>query len=440
MSLNLLFDSLRGRLRPEDVAGLILGMNVLNAAESAQLQPLTRWWSRSSMPASFDNADDLSTHVEKARILFPSVTMAVDPSSVSQLEAYIAALMVDLGVTGLDFKADRPERDARVERSMNYTGHRGFNKRFRHVRQMTEKLARYRKVATLRTLARVAKSRLTFRITREQFLADEASALYIAYMTARLNRRSVFTFDKQDRAFDDVAAMLFKRLNPATAQWFAIALMDSTPEVLAHLTAEQRGTLLAEWYEIMKVACAMLRELAETGGYNLSTMIVRRGNDSSSWNEAAGAYNLVRQGWVNAMEMAGMGEALDQFLPTKALRLMAADVAWGHQHYGSGGLDPDTSVWNELPRPWDVVLGQVECTRETVRLACEKHGVEPHKWMGQRERVAVATQYTPELVHGVSVGSPDLARLLRRLGVFSGPSKGLKGILADGEEEEGYYA
>ena len=56
-------------------------------------------------------------------------------------------------------------------------------------------------------------------------------------------------------------------------------------------------------------------------------------------------------------------------------------------------------------------------------LACREVGLDPEKsgWIAPRERARVAPfQPTPELVHGVTVGSPGLARLLRRAGIFSG--------------------
>lgn len=97
-------------------------------------------------------------------------------------------------------------------------------------------------------------------------------------------------------------------------------------------------------------------------------------------------------------------------------------MAWLHRRSG-GGLDPDTAVWAALPRPWDVVLGQVGCGRATVEEACRKAGVEGRGWVAPRVTTVARWRPTPELVHGVEVSSPALAALLRRAGAFGGPSK-----------------
>ena len=54
---------------------------------------------------------------------------------------------------------------------------------------------------------------------------------------------------------------------------------------------------------------------------------------------------------------------------------------------------------------------------------CSKHGVDPVKngWASPRPgRTVHAYRPTPELVHGVTVGDPGLALVLRKLGYFSG--------------------
>jgi hypothetical protein len=54
---------------------------------------------------------------------------------------------------------------------------------------------------------------------------------------------------------------------------------------------------------------------------------------------------------------------------------------------------------------------------------CRRHGVDPVKngWVAPRPgRTVHAFRPTPELVHGVEVGHPGLALILRRMGYFSG--------------------
>src|SRR5262249_27657908 len=73
--------------------------------------------------------------------------------------------------------------------------------------------------------------------------------------------------------------------------------------------------------------------------------------------------------------------------------------------------------------PWQVLSGELECSRALVESVCRKHGADPIKngWTAPRPgRKIHAFQATPELVHGVTVASPDLALLLRKAGWFSG--------------------
>ena len=151
-------------------------------------------------------------------------------------------------------------------------------------------------------------------------------------------------------------------------------------------------------------------------------MIVKKGDDSTTWNATAGAWNKARQSWVALLYALGMEEVLDRMCLGKVLRLMAADVAFWHRAVG-GRLEPDTAVWAELPGPWDVLGGTAVCTRADVEAACGRHGVDPIKagWTAPApERRVEAFRPTPELVHGVEVGHPGLALILRRMGVFSG--------------------
>lgn len=83
-------------------------------------------------------------------------------------------------------------------------------------------------------------------------------------------------------------------------------------------------------------------------------------------------------------------------------------------------------VWNDLPKPWDVMDGQMQCNRALIEATCARHGVHGKGWIAPRPKSVEAFTPTPELVHGVTVSSPDLAKVLRSCGYFSGPSKGVK--------------
>lgn len=155
--------------------------------------------------------------------------------------------------------------------------------------------------------------------------------------------------------------------------------------------------------------------------FRRDSMVVKRGDDSSTWNLTAGAWNKARDNWMNLLYALGMEFVLDDLCPGKVLRLMAADVAHWHRATG-GGLDPNTQVWAALPLPWEVLSSQADCTRKQVEAACAYAGLNPEKsgWLAPRPHGIVPFYPTPELVHGVAVANPYLALILRRNRVFSG--------------------
>jgi hypothetical protein len=235
--------------------------------------------------------------------------------------------------------------------------------------------------------------------------------------------RSEFTIRGQQRAYDEIAHILFTRCSAdERTNWWAIAHVYPQKEVLQHLSAEQKGAMLGRWFTLLQEIAILLKETWERSDINLQTMVVKRGNDSSTWNNTASAWNKARDHWIALLYALEMQGILNIICPGKVMRLMAADVVAWHFQAG-GGLDPNTRVWRELPLPWDVLSGKATCTRSQIETVCATHGLDPVKtaWVGSRTQVSIATfQPTPELVHGVAVHSPFLATLLRRHGVFSG--------------------
>ncbi len=192
--------------------------------------------------------------------------------------------------------------------------------------------------------------------------------------------------------------------------------------MLDHLTEEQKGDLLGTWYGILEDVANLLEEVWRTTAVDRATLIVRRGNDSSTWNQTAAAWNKAREHWIALVYSLGMGRLLEDLCPGKVLRLMAADVAAWHRASG-GEVHPDTKVWAELPAPWDVLHGNALCTKATVEAVCRKHQVDPTRWIGPRPpKVPAPFRPTPELVHGVAIRSPGLAKVLREARWFSGKS------------------
>jgi hypothetical protein len=181
---------------------------------------------------------------------------------------------------------------------------------------------------------------------------------------------------------------------------------------------------------LLEETAARLEVIAVRDHLDLERMIVRKGNDSSTWNGLAGAWNRARDYWIAIIYALDQEAFFDAFLPGKVLRLMAADVAAWHRMTGKTVHD-DTSVWAALPKPWDVVAGRTACGRADVEAACRRFGIDPEKtgWTAPRPRTAVdAWRATPETVHGVVVNHPELALFLRKVGVFSGKSLRLQPI------------
>ena len=263
----------------------------------------------------------------------------------------------------------------------------------------------------------------------EQFSADLNTACFIAYYNARCNLRSVFTNKRQARPYDEISDMLFKRCRRASnrqrsnsrTNWLAISYIYTSQEVLGHLTDEQKGALLGKWTTILKDIADLLREIWNNSRINRETMVVKRGNDSTTWNNTAGAWNKARDNWMNLIYGLGMEYILDEICFGKVMRLMAADVVFWHAASG-GELDANTAVWNKLPLPWEVFAGQASCNKNLVEKYCAQAGVDAERtgWIAPRVVQAVKFKPTPELVHGVEVSNPFLATILKRHKYFSG--------------------
>jgi hypothetical protein len=344
-----------------------------------------------------------------------------DPAAVEAFVRHVGA-EIRKGFGANDFKGDRLNREQRAAAGLDHSRRR-YNKLFRHLTRLEAKLHTLLREWQKREFFLVAKSGLASRLAWEEFSRDADTACFVAYYVARCNLRSEFTVAGQQRPYDQIADALFRRLraNP-DANWYAVAHVYASPEVFAHLSDAQKGELLGRWWGLLREVAALLKETWDRSDIARETMVVRRGNDSSTWNQTAGAWNRARDHWIGLVYSLGMEDVLRAVCPGKALRLMAADVAAWHRAAG-GGLDPNTQVWHELPLPWEVLIGNAECALRTIEAACARHGLDPVKtgWTAPRPGGYVETfRPTPELVHGVSVASPQLATLLRRAGVFSG--------------------
>lgn len=427
-----LYRCVQTRPRPEDVAELVVEVleGQLTKAERGVLRKAAKnslkenVWGYSSMAADFLRPVGAERQARKAQELFsvPEPLSAADCLQSEKVEALLHTIskQVAYSVGHSNFKADRLNRAAREAAGMDI-GKRQYNKRWRFLKRLEAKIGRMVINQRKYNFTRVSKSALAVQLTQDDLAQDLATACFIAYLSARMSVRSVFTNKAQEQAFDEVADALYSRarLSPTT-NWWAIAHVHPEPEVLSHLTEEQKGLLLGTWFSILGDLASLLEEVWRTTDVNRETLIVRRGNDSSTWNQAAGAWNKAREHWIALLHSMGMSRLLDDVCPGKVMRLMAADVvAW---HRASGGdVHPDTKVWAALPPPWDVLQHRTACTKAMVEAACREHKVDPAGWTGPKPpKVPVPFRPTPELVHGVAIGSPGLATMLREAGWFSG--------------------
>lgn len=380
----------------------------------------------SSMSDRFQPVVGAERQIDKARelaLLFLGETLP-EGADAAALDAVAGQLSHLIGRTPgqARFDADRLDKAGRRDAGLTLSRRR-YDKLFRLVGRLEAKARRMQRQEENLALVLVGKSALAPRLSLDDFAGHVPSAAFVAYLSARMKLRSEFTISGQQRAFDHLAAALLAQCerDPKTS-WWAIAHIFPRADVLARLTDEQKGRLLGQWFDILSVTAERLVEASERTSMDLETMIVRRGDDSSTWNLLAGAFNRARDHWIALVAALDADALFDAMMPGKVLRLMAADVAAWHRETG-GGVHPDTVVWKTLPRPWLVLRGEQVCTQADIVSACETAGVDPVKsgWSAARPRTSVATfRPTPELVHGVSVNNPYFAAYLRQGGVFSG--------------------
>lgn len=427
-----LYESVQRRPRPEDVAELVLSLvgdrmgvqerSVLLRAASGSLRRSASGYS--SMASDFFRVVGADKMVRRAASVFsiPDPPSAVECLDVEKVRAFAARIgePVSIVLGRHDFKADRLNREQRMAAGLDVRK-REYNRRVRAVRRFAARLDSMVRNAEKYMASRVAKGAGASLVSLSDLEGDLDTACFVAYLSSRMGLRSVFTNRSQERAFDEVAEVLYRRARSSpTACWYAMALVHPEAEVLSRLTEEEKGRLLGVWTDVLSRISALLRTLHSENSFDLSTMVVRRGNDSSSWNAAAGAWNAARTHWISLVYALGAESILEHYCPGKAMRLMAADVVAWHSRSG-GAVDPNTRVWADLPLPWVVFDDGAPCGLADVVAACTRHGVAARNWVSPPpKRAAVPFRPTPELVHGVSVSSPFLALRLRRAGYFGG--------------------
>ncbi|MCS4301710.1 hypothetical protein [Chryseobacterium sp. BIGb0232] len=428
-----LYQSLDQRRRPEDVAEMIVEL-MRNHLKIHELATLSKAANRSlknsiygytSMLETFGTAIGAEKQIKKAIEIFKiNEKENTGYHSVSGIETFLnevsPLIHKDFGQN--NFKSDRLNKDLRKLAGLDISK-RNYNKKWRLLKRIEIRLQKFIHESKKIELQKIAKHGLSHTISFDHFSKDLNTACFIAYFNARSNLRSTFTNQSQERPFDEICEMLFNRCLETSdnTHWEAISYIYSDAKVLEHLNDEQKGKLLGKWTKILEEISDFLEELWNENDIYRKTMAVKKGNDSTTWNNTAGAWNKARDNWMNLIYALGLESILEDICFGKVMRLMAADViAW---HLSSGGkIDPNTEVWNVVPLPWEVFQERAFCNKEMIIKACQEAGIDPEKsgWMAPRIHGVSEFKPTPELVHGVTVSNPFLAKVLRQNKYFSG--------------------
>lgn len=446
--------SLDRRLRPEDVAEYIAaGLSSELPEKVRGLLPLPGTLkspcpcgcggdylvsSYSLMATDFRKPDAISVNLDKAMgDLIAGVDLALvdgtDPSSIRALLDHAnAAIGKTPGATST--RDDRLTADQRKAAGIEVS-RRKYNRAFRAIAKLERKLDRLEREWSKRQTTQFAKSLFASRLPWEEFSADALTAAFVAYYASRRNMRTLFTNTSQVKPLDELASAMLDALeNSETTNWWAVAHVYSVGRVLKHLTEEQKGNLLGLYWSQLLAIGELLEESFDPNR-DRTSMTVRKGDDSSTWNMASRAWNAARVGWLNLLKGLDRLDLLEDCCPGKVQALIASDVAFWHAKTDSNSHG-DTAVWATLPLPWKVVTGELVCTRADVEEACAAAGVDPAAdgWVVPRTTgVTEQMAPTPELVHGISLSSPELAAILRKYKAFSGRATTFNPLISDME-------
>ncbi len=418
--------SLTSREQPEWVASTILrAVPDLTPAERKVIGKAARWaernpWYGSMMPNGWEQPPSPAPTAAYVQRAFTGIsdTAPSDPEDLEAVGAWRDQL-VDIigwtpGVAGALNRADLHQRDLSI--SM-----RRWRRAWHALDVLDGKLRTVRRMQLRARFARSARSGLAATITLQEVQDDPGAAAFCAYIAAKRNLRRGFDVRGRPNSYDEVADVLFKRLGDST-DWWMVARVHPTAETVERLDQTQRGQLISAYWDDMRAAAELCAQINQDHPINRSSMIVDRGDDSDTWNLAAGAFNTARLRWLTVLEVTGQQALCQVLLPPKLMRLMAADLIYWHSLVGNNSTHPDVRVAADLPAAWDVMAGRAECTISDIVAACERHGVDPAAgWTGPIKPGQLGQfEPTPELVHGIAVGDPILASMLRRAHAFSG--------------------
>lgn len=435
MTIKNLYNTLHERKRPEDVAQIIEQLigNDLSNSELKTLKKASRnslknkWLKYTSMLQYFAEPIGVKKQITKAIELF-EVSFDMDAFNYKNADDVEMFIKKVSPIIGKEFGknnmiTDRMSKEQRKEAGFDISKRR-YNKLFRMLKRLELKLQKLIREQKKIEFQKISKHKLAHTISFDLFTQDIYTACFIAYYVARCNLRSEFTILGQKKPYDNIADMLFKKATKGTnanPNYLAMAYVYTDPKILNNLSDEQKGEFLGKWTSVLQDISELLEDVWSKNTFNKETMIVKKGDDSTTWNNTAGAWNKARDAWINIVYALGMEFILDSMCFGKVMRLMAADVAYWHRSVGNT-LDPNTIVWNKLPLPWEVFNEKRRCTKSMVVNACKEANLNPSKtgWMAPRPHGIEKFTPTPELVHGVTVSNPVLAKVLKKHKFYSG--------------------
>lgn len=404
-AMQAMYMSLGNRVPPATVAchiRCLLPSAALNKQARRLLEQAASAWYPSCMPSVFWSAEKLDVPVA---LLYQMMGLPMPPEDEAcELPAIEHAL-----------------DGARVLINAGALAKRERNRLFKLIRRLDRYVQMKRRQELISECARFGKTGFASSIAHSDFKESPHTAALIAHLTANMGRRSIFTVGKQARAFDELADALFR--STSDHNWFALAHVFPRADVVEHLSETQKVHLLDMALGMMRQSSDLLAKLAQSSDMQIATMIVRCGDDSTTWNQVAGAWNRARDMWLAMIVALGAESVLEVFMPTKAMRLMAGDVAsWHAAVDGEQPLDPDTAAWRDLPKPWECMSDETPCPASKVYEVCATHGIDADAkgWTSPRMRLQIAP-WIPnyDTVCGIQMAHPEVAWWLRKVGMFT---------------------
>lgn len=334
-----LYQTLSERRRPEDVAEMVIELtkDSLTTKERLLLEKAAKGslarnvFGYTSMLQTFAEAKGAGKQIAKAIEIFKlNNKNKSDYNNQKDIEEFInfASPIIRKTAGKNDFKADRLNKSQRKESGLDLSK-RNYNKKWRLLTRIENKLLKFIRESKKIEFQKIAKHGLAHSLDFTNFSSDINTACFIAYYNSRCNLRSVFTNQSQDRPFDEISEMLLNRCKgeetkffdffrkaktekPNNTNWWAISHIYTSQEVLSNLTDEQKGTLLGKWTTILQNIAELLDEVWSVSNINRETMVVKRGNDSTTWNNTAGAWNKARDNWMNLIYSLGLDYILEE--------------------------------------------------------------------------------------------------------------------------------